>query len=82
MLIPNPPEGGPEGGPPADSWEEVYRSLLSFSRQNGFGIIKASGSNRVDGIPTRFEICCDRGFRTRPSSAKIRKSSSQKLDCP
>lgn len=82
MAIPDPLEGGPAGGPPAATYDAVYEYVLQFSRENGFGIVKAAGSNRVNGEPTRYEVYCDRGSRTKPLEVKSRQTFSQKIDCP
>ncbi|CAJ2508722.1 Uu.00g137480.m01.CDS01 [Anthostomella pinea] len=48
--------------------------LLAFSRIHGFGVLKGATSNRVDGKPTRIEIECDRGKRSKASISALKEN--------
>ena len=60
-IIPNPPEGGPNGGAPAETFEILLQSLQAFALIHGFCIIKQRASNYRDKKPMRYDIVCDRG---------------------
>ena len=81
-IIPNPPEGGPNGGAPAETFEILLQSLQAFALIHSFCIIKQRASNYRDKKPMRYDIVCDRG-QGRPSvSAGPREATTQKVNCP
>lgn len=80
--IPNPPEGGPKGGPPADSVDELWDSLCRHAREHGYGLCRLNASNYKDGRPHYYTVKCNRGPRER-SKATVgqRASTSKKIGC-
>ncbi|KAJ3574124.1 hypothetical protein NPX13_g4472 [Xylaria arbuscula] len=82
-TIPNPPEGGPEGGPAADSVDELWDSLCRHAREHGYGIVRLNASNYKDGKPFYYTVKCNRGPRERSKAGTVRQraSSSKKIGC-
>lgn len=39
-TIPDPPEGGPGGGPPAATFQEIFDFVQAFAKDNGFAVVK------------------------------------------
>lgn len=60
VAIPNPAEGGPYGGRPADKFETVFDYLQHHGKQNGYGVKRANAGNYRRGKPTRYRINCNR----------------------
>ncbi|KAI0395817.1 hypothetical protein F5Y17DRAFT_456683 [Xylariaceae sp. FL0594] len=51
-AIPNPPEGGPGGGPLASDMQTLFDSLQAFARDHGFAIVRQQGrGQRLIGDP-------------------------------
>ena len=69
-----------------DTYDELFAFLRDFHINNGAAIVKASsGTQRdIDGTlqPTWIKFKCDRGPQRQSQSAGLRKSSTQKIDCP
>ncbi|KAF7535193.1 hypothetical protein G7054_g5610 [Neopestalotiopsis clavispora] len=79
--LPPPPDGGPFGGPPCATMEELLESLNKHAAQHGYALIRRNASNYREGKPTSFAVYCDRG-KARPSkSAGIRNRSSRLIGC-
>ena len=69
-----------------DSYNELYTFLQQFHRRNGAALaVRRSGSPQmVNGKMTYCYITlgCDRGEKRASRSVGVRKSSTQRLDCP
>ncbi|PHH90039.1 hypothetical protein CDD83_4665 [Cordyceps sp. RAO-2017] len=76
----------PPPSPLFDSFEELYDFIQGFHRDNGAALVKKSSSRKRDirgqTMPGHYVLVCDRGPRRASESAGIRKTSTQKLDCP
>jgi hypothetical protein len=81
-IIPNPPEGGPDGDAPAETFEILFQSLQAFALRHGFCVIKQRASNYRDKKPMRYDIVCDRGQGRPSASASLRETTTQKVNCP
>ena len=81
-TIPDPPLGGPDGGPPSATLDELFQSVQDFAKLNGFAVVKKRAGNKHNNVHTYCEFHCDRG-ESRPSEgAGIRNTSTRKIDCP
>lgn len=81
-TIPDPPEGGPGGGPPAATFQEIFDFVQAFAKDNGFAVVKMKPSNKREGIYCRYELHCDRGHRRPQRGEGLRSTSTRKIDCP
>lgn len=82
-TIPDPPEGGPGGGPPCESFEDLFESVQAFAKDNGFAVVKKAAGNRHAGFgPTYYELHCDRGASRPPRGSGVRNTSTRKIGCP
>ena len=80
--IPDPPLGGPRGGPPCDTLDELFKSVQDFAKSNGFAVVKKRAGNKRNNVHTYCEFHCDRG-ESRPSRSEgVRNTSTRKIDCP
>ena len=72
--------------PVFDTCNELFAFLHDFHINNGAAIVRASSGTKrnVDGIlqPTWIKFKCDRGPQRESQSAGLRKTSTQKMDCP
>lgn len=72
--------------PVFDTYNELFAFLHNFHINNGAAIVRASSGTKrcVDGIlqPTWIKFKCDRGPHRESQSAGLRKTSTQKMDCP
>ncbi|ORY67480.1 uncharacterized protein BCR38DRAFT_159096 [Pseudomassariella vexata] len=80
-LIPSPLEGGPNGGAPSATAEELLRSLQTHAADNGYAITRKNAANYRDGKPTRYTICCDRGKKRESRSKGIRQVKTRLDGC-
>ncbi|KXJ96406.1 hypothetical protein Micbo1qcDRAFT_154968 [Microdochium bolleyi] len=80
-TLPIPPEGGPGGGPPAKSADEMLDSLRAFSRPHGYDLVKRQPSNLRNGEYTRYAIACEAFGMHKSTSKGIRKATSRKIGC-
>ncbi|KAM4065122.1 transposase [Hirsutella rhossiliensis] len=68
------------------TYNEAYNFIQGFLRDNGAAVIRRSSSRKrdIDGtsLATRIIFICDRGPQRASTSTGLRKTSTQKLDCP
>ncbi|ETS88257.1 hypothetical protein PFICI_02085 [Pestalotiopsis fici W106-1] len=76
-----PPNGGPSGGPPCATMEELMESLNKHAAQHGYALIRRNASNYREGKPTSYGVYCDRGKPRASKSAGIRSRSSRLIGC-
>ncbi|KAF4973019.1 hypothetical protein FSARC_596 [Fusarium sarcochroum] len=73
-------------GPPREgifrTFDELMASVRPEAKEQGYGIVKLRASNYRDGKPTRYDLVCDRGGIKYNSTAKKRKPSTRKVNCP
>ncbi|RYP32482.1 hypothetical protein DL768_011138 [Monosporascus sp. mg162] len=82
VHLPLPPEGGPDGGEPCDTVDELMASLNRFALAYGYQLVKRNGTNPRNGIYTRYYVYCDRGAVRPDEGHGIRRSSIRKINCP
>ncbi|KAI1262255.1 hypothetical protein F5Y18DRAFT_397765 [Xylariaceae sp. FL1019] len=85
--LPNPPNGGPGGGPPAPKMQDMYDSLQAFAKENGFAIVRRQGRNsrKVDQdtkVITTYTISCNQDQKRPSKGLGKRNVKSMKKDCP
>ena len=72
--------------PGFQTYDDAYNFIQGFLRENGAAVVKRSSSNKRDingiALATRVLFICDRGPQRASTSVGLRKSSTQKIDCP
>ncbi len=63
------------------SWDVLWHHINTITREQGHAIVKKRATAYKQGKPGRYDLGCDRGGQRR-SVAKVRSSSSRKIDCP
>lgn len=71
-----------------DSLDDLIEAVQQHQRSNGAAIVKKSPSNyrifegEIEARPSYYTLVCDRGCRRPSESTGLRKTSTQKRDCP
>jgi hypothetical protein len=79
IVLPNmlpPPEGV------YSTFKDLMDAVQPAAEGQGYKIVKLRATNYSDGKPARYDLVCDCGGVQYKSTAKKRKPSTQKTDCP
>lgn len=83
LLLEVPLESPRVPGDGFDSFEALFDYINQWAKPRGYAIIILRSSDRQEGRPRRYDLCCDIGGSHHVSSSTgLRKASSKRRDCP